>query len=57
MKTTRIADGLGWPEGPALLPDGRVIFVATYRSQVSVAGPRPEAQAYAAAGGRPRSSA
>jgi len=31
-----LAEGLGWAEGPAVLPDGRVCFVETYRSQVSV---------------------
>lgn len=31
-----LAEGLGWAEGPALLPDGRVCFVETYRSQISV---------------------
>jgi len=31
-----LAEGLGWAEGPTLLPDGRVCFVETYRSQVSV---------------------
>ena len=31
-----IAEGLGWAEGPTVLPDGRVCFVETYRSQVSV---------------------
>ena len=36
MPTTLLADGLGWPEGPSLLADGRIIFVETYRSQVSV---------------------
>ena len=36
MKITKLADGLGWPEGPSQLPDGRIIFVETYRSQVSV---------------------
>jgi hypothetical protein len=30
-----LAEGLGWAEGPAVLPDGRVCFVETYRSQVS----------------------
>jgi gluconolactonase len=35
MRITRIADGLGWPEGPALLPDGSLVFVETYRGQVS----------------------
>jgi gluconolactonase len=36
MKVEMLADGLGWPEGPAPLPDGRILFVETYRSQVSV---------------------
>lgn len=31
-----LAEGLGWAEGPAVLPDGRVCFVETYRSQISV---------------------
>jgi gluconolactonase len=31
-----LADDLGWAEGPAILPDGRVCFVETFRSQVSV---------------------
>jgi gluconolactonase len=53
MKTTRIADGLGWPEGPALLPDGRVIFVETYRSQVSVWARGREVEPYAVVGGGP----
>jgi hypothetical protein len=26
MKITRLAGNLGWPEGPSVLPDGRVIF-------------------------------
>jgi hypothetical protein len=29
MKITRLAGGLGWPEGPSPLPDGRIIFVET----------------------------
>ncbi len=31
-----LAGGLGWVEGPTVLPDGRVCFVETYRSQISV---------------------
>ena len=31
-----LAQGLGWAEGPTVLPDGRVCFVETYRSQISV---------------------
>jgi gluconolactonase len=36
MEKSLLAEGLGWPEGPAVLPDGRVCFVETFRSQVSV---------------------
>ena len=36
MEIERLADGLGWPEGPTVLPDGRVVFVESYRSQLSV---------------------
>ena len=53
MKTTRLADGLGWPEGPALLPDGRVIFVETYRSRISVWAPGREVESFAEVGGGP----
>src|SRR5262245_18365379 len=27
---------LGWPEGPTVLPDGRVVIVESYRSQLTV---------------------
>lgn len=52
MKITKLADGLGWPEGPAPLDDGRIIFVETYRSQVSVwrAGHAVEPFAYVGGG-------
>jgi gluconolactonase len=36
MEHELLAEGLGWAEGPAVLPDGRICFVETYRSQVSV---------------------
>ena len=36
MRIRTLACGLGWPEGPAVLPDGSVAFVEMYRSQVSV---------------------
>lgn len=36
MKEVRkLADGLGWPEGPAVMPDGAVVFVESYRSQLT----------------------
>jgi gluconolactonase len=31
-----LAEGLGWAEGPTVLPDGRICFVESFRSQVSV---------------------
>src|SRR5687767_7380893 len=31
-----IAEGLGFPEGPLVLPDGRLAFVEMYRGRVSV---------------------
>lgn len=31
-----LAEGLGHPEGPDVLPDGRVVFVETYTSRVGV---------------------
>lgn len=36
MRQELLAEGLGWAEGPTVLPDGRVCFVETYRSQISV---------------------
>lgn len=36
MESRLLADGLGWAEGPAVLADGRVCFVETFKSQVSV---------------------
>jgi len=53
MKITKLAGGLGWPEGPSPLPDGRIIFVETYRSQVSVWQPGREVTRYAYVGGGP----
>ena len=32
-----VASGLGWPEGPTVRPDGSVVFVESYRSQLTVA--------------------
>src|SRR5207244_94040 len=36
VRIERLADGLAWPEGPTVLPDGRVVFVETYRSRIGV---------------------
>jgi gluconolactonase len=34
-----LAAGLAWPEGPSVLPDGRVVFVETYRSRIGYWAP------------------
>ena len=50
-KLEMIAAGLGWPEGPAALPDGRLVFVESYRSQLAVVsahGGAPRRFAYVA---------
>jgi len=50
-----VASGLGWPEGPAPLPDGRLAFVESYRSQLSVVGADGEARRFAYVAGAPNS--
>ena len=42
-----VAEGLGWPEGPTIRPDGSVIFVECYRSQLTVVGSDGEARQFA----------
>jgi gluconolactonase len=54
---TQLATGLAWPEGPTALPDGRVVFVETYRSQVSYWAPGGETGVFAATGGGPNATA
>ncbi len=48
-----LAEGLVWPEGPTVLDDGRVAFVETYRSQVSVWSPARGVEQVAHTGGGP----
>lgn len=48
-----LAGGLAHPEGPALLPDGRVVFVETYRGVLSAWGPSQGLHLYAQLGGGP----
>jgi gluconolactonase len=50
-----VASGLGWPEGPAPLPDGRLAFVESYRSQLSVVGADGAARRFAHVTGAPNS--
>src|SRR5436305_14544445 len=48
-----LAEGIGSPEGPCVLPDGRVVFTNTYKSEIvswdRIHGIRP----YAFTGGAP----
>ncbi len=55
MNIEQVASGLGWPEGPTVLPDGRVVFVESYRSQLSVWSPEG-VERYAYTAGAPNSS-
>jgi gluconolactonase len=48
-----VAEGLGHPEGPCGLPDGRVVFANTYASEVGVWEPGGETGTYAHTGGGP----
>ncbi len=50
-----IASGLGWPEGPAVLPDGSVVFVESYGSQITVIGKDSKPRRYAYTAGAPNS--
>ena len=55
METRLLADGLGWAEGPTVLADGRVCFVETFRSQVSVWDEATGVTQYAYTAGGPNS--
>jgi gluconolactonase len=50
-----IASGLGWPEGPTALPDGRLVFVESYKSQLTVVGADGEPRLFAYVAGAPNS--
>lgn len=53
VRTTKLAEGLGWPEGPTVLPDGAVAFVETYRSRISIWSPGRGVREHAFTGGGP----
>ena len=50
-----IASGLGWPEGPTVLPDGALVFVDSYRMQLTVVGADRMPRQYAHTAGAPNS--
>jgi gluconolactonase len=51
----RAASGLGWPEGPTVLPGGRLVFVESYRSQLTVVGADGAPRQFAYVAGSPNS--
>ena len=50
-----VTAGLGWPEGPTVLPDGRLVFVESYRSQLTVIGADRTPRQFAYVAGAPNS--
>jgi len=50
-----VASGLGWPEGPTVLGDGRLVFVESYRSQLTALGPDKAPRRFAYTAGAPNS--
>ncbi|HEY4276789.1 MAG TPA: SMP-30/gluconolactonase/LRE family protein [Conexibacter sp.] len=52
-KVEHVAEGLGHPEGPDVLPDGRIVFVETYRSRLSAWSPERGVELFADCGGGP----
>jgi gluconolactonase len=50
-----IAASLGWPEGPTVLPDGSVVFVESYLSQLTIVGADRIARRLAYTAGAPNS--
>jgi gluconolactonase len=50
-----IASDLGWPEGPTMLPDGRIVLVESYRGQLTVVGRGGRTARFAYVAGAPNS--
>jgi gluconolactonase len=50
-----IAEKLGWPEGPTVLPDGSLVFVESYLSQLTIVGADRVARRFAYTAGAPNS--
>jgi gluconolactonase len=50
-----VATGLGWPEGPTVLPDGRIVLVESYRSQLTAIDEGGRAGRFAYVAGAPNS--
>jgi gluconolactonase len=50
-----IASGLGFPEGPTVMPDGSPVFVDSYRGELTIVGPDRKPRHYAHTAGAPNS--
>jgi gluconolactonase len=50
-----LAEGIGSPEGPCVLPDGRVVFTNTYKSEILSWDVKEGVRSYAYTGGAPNS--
>ena len=50
-----VTTNLGWPEGPTVQPDGSLVFVESYRSQLTVVGRDGKARKLAYTAGAPNS--
>ncbi len=48
-----VVGGLGWPEGPTVLPDGRIVLVESYRSQLTAIDAAGRATQFAYVAGAP----
>lgn len=54
-KPELIATDIGFPEGPVILPDGSLVFVDSYREQLTIVGPDRKPRTFAHTGGAPNS--
>jgi len=50
-----VTSNLGWPEGPTVMPDGSLVFVESYRSQLTIVGKDDKARQLAYVAGAPNS--
>jgi gluconolactonase len=50
-----VATGIGFPEGPVVMPDGSVVIVDSYREQLTIVGADHTPRPFAHTGGAPNS--
>jgi gluconolactonase len=51
-----VASGLGFPEGPTVMPDGSLVFVDSFRSELTIVGADRRPRRFAYTAGAPNSS-